>query len=250
MQYIKHIVLTLLLSLNIVALYSPMRVLADPVPQGCPGSTSPTTPPPAICATIPPGCPGSTQQGPPSPGVQCPYEQTESEPANNPFTPCAPGMAKFQGTGNCVPEAEAQIPTTRCSNGASVPEDKQGSIGSAYEYCRSLGASGLDYSVFGGNNLEVDCKPGVDENGKSKELNRGNCAIVGYIVDFTRLLSGLVGIVIVIMITVGGIQYAAAGPDPGAVVAARKRIINAVIALVLYIFMFSFLQWLIPGGIF
>lgn len=94
--------------------------------------------------------------------------------------------------------------------------------------------------------------PSVHATGRcrSDDLNKDNCSIIGYIVNFTRILSGLVGIVIVIMITIGGIQYAAAGSDPGAVVAARKRIINALIALVLYIFMFSFLQWLVPGGIF
>ena len=91
-------------------------------------------------------------------------------------------------------------------------------------------------------NFEADCKSG--------NLNKDNCGIIAYIVLFTRVLSGLVGIVVVIMIAVGGIQYAAAGPDPSAVVAARKRIINALIALVFYIFMFSFLQWLVPGGIF
>jgi hypothetical protein len=85
---------------------------------------------------------------------------------------------------------------------------------------------------------------------RNNNLNKGNCGIITYIVDFTRLLSALVGIVIVIMITIGGIQYAASGPDPSAVTAAKKRIMNALIALVLYIFMFSFLQWLVPGGIF
>lgn len=91
-------------------------------------------------------------------------------------------------------------------------------------------------------NFEADCK--------SDSLNKDNCGIISYLVTFTRILSGLVGIVIVIMITIGGIQYAAAGPDPGAVVAAKKRIINAILALALYVFMFAFLQWLVPGGIF
>lgn len=91
---------------------------------------------------------------------------------------------------------------------------------------------------------------GGDRKCRDDTLTADNCWIVYYIVGFTRILSGLVGIVIVVMIAIGGIQYAAAGPDPSAVVAARKRIINALIALVLYIFMFAFLQWLVPGGIF
>lgn len=90
-------------------------------------------------------------------------------------------------------------------------------------------------------NFEGDCK---DAN-----PNADNCSVVAYLVTFTRVLSGVVGIIIVIMIAVGGIQYAAARDNPQAVVAARGRIINALIALVLYLFSFSILQWLIPGGI-
>lgn len=80
-------------------------------------------------------------------------------------------------------------------------------------------------------------------------LSSDNCVIVDYLVTFTRVLSGIVGIVIVIMIAVGGIQYSAARDNPQAVVAARGRIINALVALVLYLFSFAILQWLIPGGI-
>jgi len=138
----------------------------------------------------------------------------------------------------------------QCGDGTQVPESLT-DPGIAVDFCESrggLGGSDDSGSNTAGSqqttgNFEADCKT-------EGELNKDNCGIVAYVVSFTRVLSGLVGIVIVIMITVGGIQYAAAGPDPGAVVAARKRIINAVIALVLYIFMFSFLQWLIPGGIF
>jgi hypothetical protein len=66
---------------------------------------------------------------------------------------------------------------------------------------------------------------------------------------FINILSGLVGIVIVTMITVGGIQYSSARDNPQAVAAARGRITNALIALVAYILMYAFLQYLIPGGI-
>jgi hypothetical protein len=90
--------------------------------------------------------------------------------------------------------------------------------------------------------FEADCK---DAN-----VNKDNCGIVAYLVDFINILSALVAIVVVIMVAVGGIQYAAAGSDPSAVVAARKRIINALIAFAMYIFMYAFLQWLIPGGLF
>lgn len=65
-----------------------------------------------------------------------------------------------------------------------------------------------------------------------------------------NFLSAGVGIVIVGMIILGGIQYSAAGDNAQAVAAAKQRIINALIALAAYLLMFAFLQWLIPGGVF
>jgi hypothetical protein len=67
------------------------------------------------------------------------------------------------------------------------------------------------------------------------------------IVDF---LSGLVGIVVVGVIILGGIQYSMAGDSPDAVGKAKQRITNGLIALVGFLLIFSFLQWIIPGGIF
>jgi hypothetical protein len=66
------------------------------------------------------------------------------------------------------------------------------------------------------------------------------------IVDF---LSAGVGIVVVASIILGGIQYAMAGGSPEAVTKAKSRITNALLALVIFIFIFAFLQWIIPGGI-
>ncbi len=65
-----------------------------------------------------------------------------------------------------------------------------------------------------------------------------------------NFLSGLVGVVVVGVIILGGIQYATAGDKADAVSAAKKRIVNGLIALVAFLFIFAFLQWLIPGGIF
>lgn len=69
-------------------------------------------------------------------------------------------------------------------------------------------------------------------------------------------LSALVGVVIVGSLIWGGIQYATAGSDvagpgkPSQVAAAKQRIANSLIALLAYLLIFAFLQWLIPGGIF
>lgn len=59
-----------------------------------------------------------------------------------------------------------------------------------------------------------------------------------------------VGVIVVIMVIIGGIQYITAGSNPQAVSAAKKKIFNAIIALVAYVLLFSFMQWLVPGGLF
>jgi hypothetical protein len=67
------------------------------------------------------------------------------------------------------------------------------------------------------------------------------------IIDF---LSGGVGIIVVGVIMVGGIQYSIAGDNPQAVTAAKKRITDGLLALVVFMLLFAFVQWLVPGGIF
>lgn len=74
--------------------------------------------------------------------------------------------------------------------------------------------------------------------------------IIRYVLMAINVLSAGVGIVVVIMITIGGIQYASAGGDPSKVKAAKTRITNAITALIAYFFLFAFLQWLVPGGFF
>ena len=78
---------------------------------------------------------------------------------------------------------------------------------------------------------------------------RCNHFIDTYINPFIYLLSGLVGIVAVISIIFAGIQYASSADDPGMVSKAKQRIFNTVIGLVAYLFLFAFLEYIIPGGI-
>ncbi|HEU5005096.1 MAG TPA: hypothetical protein VFT49_03375 [Candidatus Saccharimonadales bacterium] len=65
-----------------------------------------------------------------------------------------------------------------------------------------------------------------------------------------NIASGLVGVIVVGMVILGGIQYSLARDNSNEIGAAQKRIANALIALVLYMLIFGFLQWLIPGGLF
>jgi hypothetical protein len=78
-----------------------------------------------------------------------------------------------------------------------------------------------------------------------------NCDFVGrYINPAINMLSGAFGIIVVISLILGGIQYTTSAGDPQKVAQAKKRIINTVVALVAFFFLFGFLQFLIPGGLF
>jgi hypothetical protein len=74
-------------------------------------------------------------------------------------------------------------------------------------------------------------------------------AIVVYLRDLLKLLSSAVGGVIVLMIVIAGIQYITSTADPSRVKAAKDRLQNAIIALVLFLSMFAILTFIIPGGI-
>jgi hypothetical protein len=81
-------------------------------------------------------------------------------------------------------------------------------------------------------------------------IDENTCGIVAYIQVAINILTAIVGVVIVIMIAVGGIQYSAARDNPQEAAAAKQKIYNAVLALVVYLFSFAFLQYIVPGGIF
>lgn len=68
--------------------------------------------------------------------------------------------------------------------------------------------------------------------------------------SFIRFLSAGVGIIIVISIIAAGIQYSSSEGNPEATQAAKTRIQNSIIGLVVYIFSFALIQYLVPGGMF
>lgn len=96
-------------------------------------------------------------------------------------------------------------------------------------------------------NLDGDC--GEDTNGDGR-IDQSECGILSYLVTFINVLSALVGLVIVIMIAVRGIQYSFARDNVQMAASARDGIRDAVLALLYYLAGFAFLQWLIPGGVF
>lgn len=79
----------------------------------------------------------------------------------------------------------------------------------------------------------------------------GGCDLIGkYINPTIDIMTAVFGLIAVISLIVGGIQYSASAGDPQKVTAAKKRIFMTITALVAYAFLYGFVQFLIPGGLF
>ena len=100
-------------------------------------------------------------------------------------------------------------------------------------------SSGQRNGTFDDN---VCCPSGSESSGTA-------CFFAKYLNPVIALLSAVVGIVVVISIIVAGIQYSSAQGDPSKIQAAKQRIINSLIALFAFFFLFAALNWLVPGGL-
>jgi hypothetical protein len=79
----------------------------------------------------------------------------------------------------------------------------------------------------------------------------GHCDLIAvYVQPAIDMLAGIVGVVVVISLIMGGIQYSTAEGDPQKSSKAKDRISKTIIALVAFFFFYAFMQFLIPGGIF
>lgn len=109
-----------------------------------------------------------------------------------------------------------------------------------------LGVAGSGSVVFasscGGGNQSVNTS-----------INFGCSNSGNPIADFTfsiiRFLSVGVGIVLVLSLIIAGIQYMTAGGEPQSMAKAKSRIMSTVIALLVYIFAYTILNFVVPGGL-
>lgn len=74
--------------------------------------------------------------------------------------------------------------------------------------------------------------------------------IIDWIEFFVNLLTVVILTGSVIMIAVAGVQYTSSRDNAQSVQAAKQRIFNVLLGLVAYFFLYGFVQWLIPGGVF
>lgn len=118
-------------------------------------------------------------------------------------------------------------------------------------------SGGTDQSVCPGpvTQGQIACMNG-DQSQCTPSEGQVNCGgnqkcgdIVNSFVDVVNLLSAVVGIIVVGVIIFGGIQFSTSGGDPQRVAEAKKHISNAVIALVAFLLLWAFLNFIIPGGV-
>lgn len=99
-----------------------------------------------------------------------------------------------------------------------------------------------------GNKNAVETRFNFGCIGKDGPANMGPVEDLLY--SFIRFLSAGVGLIVVLLIIISGIQYSSSEGNPEATQAAKSRIQNAVVGLFIYMFAFAIVQFLVPGGVF
>lgn len=90
--------------------------------------------------------------------------------------------------------------------------------------------------------------PAADPNAK---CDNDDCDFIKKFVNpAINTLSACFGVIAIISIILGGINYATSEGDPQKTSRAKNRIFNTIIAVIAYIFLYAFLQFLVPGGAF
>ena len=81
------------------------------------------------------------------------------------------------------------------------------------------------------------------------DVDGGN-PVMSILIQVINFLAVGVGIAVVGGIAWGGIVYASSNGDPGKTKQAVTIIVNAVVGLLLFIFMYALINFLVPGGLF
>ena len=121
-------------------------------------------------------------------------------------------------------------------------------------HCSSSSSGTCPICASNNKCLSPACRPSQTSSDISCQSNSictvgSNCLYSNYINPVINLLSGMVALVVIGSIIAGGIQYSASAGDPQKTAKAKSRITNSILAFLAYIFLYAFLQFIIPGGL-
>lgn len=124
-------------------------------------------------------------------------------------------------------------------------------IGSTERNCDSIRTDATQTGNFGaGDESTIPVEDtSIDTDCNETPLTAENCGIIGLIVAGINFLSALAVLAIIASIVIAGYQYMTAQDNTGKIQQAKQRIIWALVALALLIFMYTLLNWLVPGGV-
>jgi len=98
--------------------------------------------------------------------------------------------------------------------------------------------------------LQAATPTNSDKNFNPDEYAPDQSPFMIRVATYIRWATVGIGLLAVFGVVISGIQYAAAQDNPQSLAAAKGRITNIVIGIIIYFLMFGALQWLIPGGVF
>lgn len=179
-------------------------------------------------------------------------------------TPCNPGY--HRAGGKCV-ATDKNHPVKKsdlqCGNGQKETKITSGKNKNKW-YCKGSiksgggsggggGGSGSGGGSGGGGSgggcSGSSCSP--TPTGAGQNCNEKHCDLIAlYVNPLINILSVIVGLIVAASLIMGGIQYASSTGDPQKVGAAKTRIYNTLLAFMAYAFMYAFLNFLVPGGLF
>lgn len=176
------------------------------------------------------------------PQPKCKSDQVYSTAQKKCVDRCKSGQAYSKDKRKCV-----TIP--KCKSPKILSADKTKCIDKPKPKCKSDQVYSNDKKkCVDKSNPTGAGTSGVDPAIECKDKN---CDLIGkYVNPAINLFSVAFGLIAIISIILGSINYAMSEGDPQKASKAKKRIVDTVFAVVAYIFLFSFLQFLIPGGAF
>lgn len=134
----------------------------------------------------------------------------------------------------------------------SVCEEKFTTLAAVKNNLNSNGDATSDTPIDSSEQLSAEEQKVKDYNcdGKTTQECIDTNPIIEWLNWGINLVAGVVGVGAVLMIIWAGIQYTTARDNAQAVAAAKQKIINVVIGIAAFIFLYAFLNWLVPGGVF